>query len=77
MKTAIFALSFLLVWISELHPQPVFYQGQTIRIVVGVPAGDVYDLWSRLITAHLGKHIPGRPEFIVQNMPGAGSMIAA
>ena len=77
MKTVIFALSFFLAWISEVHPQPAFYQGQTIRIVVGVPAGDVYDLWSRLIAAHIGKHIPGRPELIVQNMPGAGSMIAA
>ena len=76
MKTTISALLLLLVWISEVQSQPVFYQGQTIRIVVGVPAGDVYDLWSRLITAHMGKHIPGRPEFIVQNMPGAGSMIA-
>ena len=77
MKTVIFALSFFLAWISQVHPQPAFYQGQTIRIVVGVPAGDVYDLWSRLIAAHIGKHIPGRPELIVQNMPGAGSMIAA
>ncbi len=62
---------------SNLDAQTPFYQGKTIRIVVGVPAGDLYDLWARLIGAHMGKHIPGNPDFIVQNMPGAGTMIAA
>jgi tripartite-type tricarboxylate transporter receptor subunit TctC len=54
-----------------------FFQGKTIRIVVGLPAGDVYDLWARLIAKHMTKHIPGNPNFIVQNMPGAASMITA
>jgi len=54
-----------------------FYKGKTIRIVVGLPAGDLYDLWARLIAQHMGKHIPGNPNMIVQNMPGAASMIAA
>jgi tripartite-type tricarboxylate transporter receptor subunit TctC len=77
MKRVSVALLFLMAWISHVHAQPAFYHNQTVRIVVGVPAGDVYDLWARLIAGHIGKHIPGRPELIVQNMPGAGSMIAA
>ena len=43
---------------------------------MGYQAGDGYDIWARLLAAHMGKHIPGNP-VIVQNMPGAGSMIAA
>ena len=54
-----------------------FYKGKTIRIVVGFLAGDVYDLWARLYAQHMPKHIPGKPDIIVQNMTGAGSMIAA
>lgn len=44
---------------------------------MGLPAGDVYDLWARLIAKHMTKHIPGNPNIIVQNMPGAASMITA
>lgn len=54
-----------------------FYQGKTIRIVVGFLPGDVYDLWARLFAQHLPKHIAGKPDVIVQNMTGASSMIAA
>jgi tripartite-type tricarboxylate transporter receptor subunit TctC len=44
---------------------------------VGFTAGGFYDRWARVLARHLGKHIPGKPEIIVQNMPGAGSVIAA
>jgi tripartite-type tricarboxylate transporter receptor subunit TctC len=54
-----------------------FYKGKTIKIVVGFLAGDVYDLWARLYAQYMPKHIPGKPDIIVQNMTGAGSMIAA
>jgi tripartite-type tricarboxylate transporter receptor subunit TctC len=54
-----------------------FYKGKTIKIMVGFLAGDVYDLWARLYAQHMPKHIPGKPDIIVQNMTGAGSMIAA
>jgi tripartite-type tricarboxylate transporter receptor subunit TctC len=54
-----------------------FYKGKTIKIMVGFLAGDVYDLWARLYAQHMPKHIPGNPDMIVQNMTGAGSMIAA
>ena len=54
-----------------------FYKGKTIRIVVGSDAGAFYDRWARLLARHIGKYIPGNPDIIVQNMPGAGSIIAA
>ncbi|HSK28532.1 MAG TPA: tripartite tricarboxylate transporter substrate-binding protein [Candidatus Limnocylindria bacterium] len=54
-----------------------FYQGKTVRIVVGFSAGGGYDQYSRVIARHLSKHIPGNPAIIVDNMPGVGSIIAA
>jgi tripartite-type tricarboxylate transporter receptor subunit TctC len=77
MKTLFLAVSFFLLEIFVVRAQTPFYQGKTIRIVTGYPAGDVNDLWPRLIAQHMGKFIPGNPNFIVQNMPGASSMIAA
>lgn len=54
-----------------------FYQGKTITILAGTGAGNVYDIYARLFARHMGKYIPGNPDIIVQNMPGAASMIAA
>jgi tripartite-type tricarboxylate transporter receptor subunit TctC len=54
-----------------------FYEGKTIRFIVGAPAGGGYDTYARAITRHLGKHIPGNPSMVVENMDGAGSLIAA
>ncbi len=54
-----------------------FYRGKTVRIVVGFSAGGGYDQYSRLIARHLSKYIPGNPAVIVDNMAGAGSIIAA
>lgn len=54
-----------------------FYQGKTVRIVVGFSAGGGYDQYSRMIARHLSKYIPGNPSVIVDNMPGVGSIIAA
>lgn len=53
-----------------------FYKGKTIRIMVGSTAGGFYDRWARLFAKHMSKYIPGQPEIITQNMPGAGSVIA-
>ena len=76
-----FFLSFFLAWSLVLSPtlyaQPPFYQGKSIRLIRGGQAGDLYDLWTRLVANHLGKYIPGNPSIVVQNMPGAGSVIAA
>jgi tripartite-type tricarboxylate transporter receptor subunit TctC len=54
-----------------------FYRGKTVRIVVGYGPGSGYDAYARLLERHIGKHIPGAPEVITQNMDGAGSMRAA
>ena len=52
-----------------------FYKGKTVRIIGS--SGGFYERWARLFARHMGKHIPGNPNIIVQNMPGAGSIIAA
>ena len=57
--------------------QAPFYQGKTIQIVVGFGPGGGYDAYARLIARTIGGHIPGNPTLIVQNMPGAGSRVAA
>lgn len=54
-----------------------FYEGKTIRIVVGFSPGGGFDVYARTLARHLPNHIPGNPTVIVQNMPGAGSLIAA
>ncbi len=54
-----------------------FYRGKTVRIIVGASAGGGYDTYSRAIARHLGKYIPGNPSVIVDNMPGAGFLLAA
>ena len=54
-----------------------FYKGKQITIVVGNPAGSGYDAYARLLARHMGRYIPGQPSFVVQNMPGAGSVTAA
>ena len=71
------ALFFMLALEANLQAQTPFYQGKTIRIIVGNLAGDAYDLWARIFAQHMGKYIPGNPTFIVQNMTGAGGVIAA
>src|SRR6476659_4887446 len=53
-----------------------FYKGKQIRFVVGTASGQEYDLWARLIGRHVTRHIPGNPKLIVENMPGAGHIIA-
>ena len=62
---------------SELRAQASFYQGKSVRVVVGSSTGGGYDLWARLMALYLGKYIPGNPTIIVQNMPGAGGVVAA
>lgn len=77
MQKLLAALFWLLIVNGAALAQTPYFQGKTIRIVTGYPAGDVNDLWPRLIARHMGKYIAGNPSFIVQNMPGASSMIAA
>lgn len=54
-----------------------FYKGRQITITVGYGPGGGYDAYTRLVANHIGRHIPGNPGIVVQNMPGAGSMVAA
>ena len=53
-----------------------FYRGKTVRLVVGFSSGGGYDVYARLLARHLGRFIPGNPNVIVQNMPGAASLNA-
>ena len=62
---------------ADLSAQANYFQGKTIRVVVGSSSGGGYDLWARLMAQHIGKHIPGNPTVVVQNMPGAGGVVAA
>jgi tripartite-type tricarboxylate transporter receptor subunit TctC len=76
------SLLFLMQLFNPLTLQPAFaqtpfYQGKTINIIVGTKAGDAYDLYPRLMAEYLPKYIPGSPNVIIQNVPGAASMIAA
>ena len=73
----LFFLAANLVFSPTIHAQSPFYQGKSIRLIAGSQAGSLADLWPRLIADHMGKHIAGNPNIVVQNMPGAGSVIAA
>lgn len=54
-----------------------FFAGKQIRVVVGASPGGGYDTFARTLAAHWGRHIPGNPGFVIANMPGAGSLVAA
>ncbi len=54
-----------------------FFRGKTVTLIVGYSAGGGYDTYARILARHIGKHIPGQPSVVVQNMPGAGSLRAA
>ena len=77
MLPRVFAFVVVLLWTFNVHAQTPFYQGKTIRLVAGTPAGSVYDLYARMVAQFMPKYIPGTPNIIVQNMPGVASMIAA
>ena len=73
------ALLFSAGWMAEIgHASShEFFKGKTIRLVVGNSVGGAMDEWGRFVAQHLGRHIPGSPQIIVQNMPGAGGVSAA
>src|ERR1043165_2739563 len=62
---------------STAAAQSDFFAGKQIRIIVGASAGAASDLYARVVANYLPKQIPGKPEIIVQNMPGGGSITAA
>jgi len=68
-------LLLLVLWTATVEAQTPFYQGKTITIIVSTKAGDVYDLYPRLVAEFMPKHIPGSPNIIIQNVPGAAGLI--
>jgi tripartite-type tricarboxylate transporter receptor subunit TctC len=68
-------LACFLLFASTGLTAPEFYEGKTVRLSVGFSAGGGFDLWARLVSRHLGKHIPGNPTVIVENVTGAGGLI--
>ena len=77
MKLVLSIFIAVLLWSTAAEAQTPFYQGKTITIIVGTKAGDAYDLYPRMLAEFMPKYIPGNPNMIIQNVPGAASMIAA
>ena len=77
LRASIYVLLAVLAMPSLGQAQAPNFQGKTVTIIVGTVAGDLYDLYARAIALFMGKYLPGNPNVIVQNMPGAGHMIAA
>ena len=71
-----FIVGVVMVASAALAAAP-FYEGKTMRIIVGYSAGGGYDTYARVLSRHMGKYIPGNPTIIVENMTGAGSLISA
>ncbi len=78
MLRIVVATAALVLAIAYARADPVadFYKGQQVKLIVGYGTGGGYDVYGRLFARHLGRHIPGNPNVIVQNMPGAGSLRA-
>lgn len=75
-----FAVATAALWITGNVSSAIandFYAGKTIRVTVGFSAGGGYDTYARAVARHIGKHVPGNPSLVVDNMDGAGSLIAA
>ena len=77
LSVTLISIFFALVVVVSADAQDNFYRGKTLRIVVGFSAGGGFDVYSRTISRHIGRHIPGNPAVIVENMTGAGSLVAA
>lgn len=77
LATFLAASALLIADNSVAQPSDEFFKGKQIRIVLGAAPGQDYDLWARFLGRYLPRHIPGSPTFVIQNMPGAGHMLAA
>jgi len=74
---SLFFFALLVGWYVDLFAQTPYYQGKTVRVVIGSSTGGGYDLWARHVARFIGKYIPGNPDVVPQNMPGAGGTVAA
>src|SRR5215510_6024285 len=71
-------LAAALVAVAPLHAAAQdFYAGRSIELLIGAPPGGGYDIYGRVVARHIGRHIPGAPNIVPKNMPGAGSARAA
>ena len=72
-------LTAMLLGTPGVHADSVadFYKGKQVRVIVGYGTGGGYDVYARLLARHMGKYIPGNPTLVVQNMPGAASLVSA
>lgn len=70
----LFALTTVLPQQAGAQSAADFYRGKAVNLIVGYSPGGGYDTYTRILARHLGKHIPGSPTVVVQNMPGAGSL---
>ncbi len=77
LKTAAVLLLAGLASPAQAQSTADFYKGKNLQLVVGYGPGGGYDVYARLLARFFGKHMPGNPQVVVQNMPGAGSMVAA
>ena len=75
--TALWMLAVAVGFSTSLSAQEPFYKDKTVRIIVGFSAGGGFDTYARIIGRHIPKHIPGGPTVVVENMTGAGSLVAA
>jgi tripartite-type tricarboxylate transporter receptor subunit TctC len=77
MNKALLCLSFIVFGCAaHAAAQTPYYQVKTITIITGSQAGDLFDIYARMIATHMGKNIPGAPNIVVQNMTGAGHIVA-
>src|SRR5467141_404251 len=74
----------ILSWAAIMTPRPTaaqsvadFYSGKSINVLIGFSSGGGYDIYARTLARSMGRHIPGNPKLLPQNMPGAGSLKAA
>ena len=59
------------------QPAPEFYAGRTITLLIGFGSGGGNDIWARMVARHMGRHIPGTPTIVSQNLPGGGGLLVA
>src|SRR5947209_13913503 len=77
--TVLTAAALVLSMTVSVCAEPIgdFYRGKTLRMLIGYGPGGGYDIYGRLVAEFLPRHLPGRPAIVAQNMPGAGSLVAA
>jgi tripartite-type tricarboxylate transporter receptor subunit TctC len=76
-RAAVLAIAALASPAASADPVADFYKGKQIQLIVGYGPGGGNDVYARLLARHMGRHVPGQPGIVVQNMPGAGSLRAA